>query len=143
MCTLGLGQAVFIRGGYRMVEGPTCARLKRFRKALPHSTTKDSVPCPRSAAREHKIIRTRHCKQMQFLNCHPHQRKRWSVGWPKHVRAYGGWLGSEELMKDVAACDKPRGGGKQPLIRGFPNGVTQRDEVALSYAESIGIVKGT
>jgi len=46
-------------------------------------------------------------------------------------------------MKDVAACDKPRGGGKQPLIRGFPNGVTQRDEVALSYAESIGIVKGT
>ena len=23
--------------------------------------------------------------------------------------------------KDVAACDKPRGGGKQPLIRGRPN----------------------
>lgn len=30
----------------------------------------------------------------------------------------------EEAMKDVAACDKPRGGGKQPLIRGFPNGET-------------------
>ena len=23
--------------------------------------------------------------------------------------------------KDVAACEKPREGGKQPLIRGFPN----------------------
>ena len=29
--------------------------------------------------------------------------------------------------KDVAACDKPRGGGKQPTIRGFPNGVTHFD----------------
>ena len=29
-------------------------------------------------------------------------------------------------MKDVAACDKPRGGGKQPVIRGSPNGETQR-----------------
>ncbi len=28
-------------------------------------------------------------------------------------------------MKDVAACDKPREGGKQPLIRGFPNGEIQ------------------
>jgi len=26
--------------------------------------------------------------------------------------------------KDVAGCDKPRGGPKQPLIRGFPNGGT-------------------
>ncbi len=30
----------------------------------------------------------------------------------------------QESMKDVAACDKPRGGGKQPLIRGSPNGET-------------------
>ena len=29
-----------------------------------------------------------------------------------------------EAMKDVAACDKPRGAGKQALIRGFPNGET-------------------
>ena len=29
-----------------------------------------------------------------------------------------------EPMKDVVACDKPREGGKQPLIRGCPNGVT-------------------
>ena len=29
-----------------------------------------------------------------------------------------------EAMKDVAACDKLRGGGKQPLIRRFPNGET-------------------
>ena len=26
--------------------------------------------------------------------------------------------------KDVAACDKPRGAGKQALIRGCPNGAT-------------------
>ncbi len=30
----------------------------------------------------------------------------------------------KKTMKDVAACDKPRLGGKQPLTRGFPNGVT-------------------
>ena len=29
-------------------------------------------------------------------------------------------------MKDVVACDKPRGAGKQALIRGFPNGETHR-----------------
>ena len=29
-----------------------------------------------------------------------------------------------EAMKDVVACDKPRGVGKQTLIRGFPNGET-------------------
>ena len=27
-------------------------------------------------------------------------------------------------MKDVAGCDKPRGGAKQPLIRGCLNGAT-------------------
>ena len=27
-------------------------------------------------------------------------------------------------MKDVAACDKPRGAGKRALIRGSPNGET-------------------
>ena len=33
----------------------------------------------------------------------------------------------QEAMKDVAACDKLRGGGKQPLIRRFPNGETLSD----------------
>jgi len=46
-------------------------------------------------------------------------------------------------MKDVAACEKSREGGKQPVIRESPNGVTQRDEVALSSAEYIGVEKGT
>ena len=32
-----------------------------------------------------------------------------------------------KLMKDVAACDKLRGGGKQPLIRRFPNGETCKE----------------
>ena len=30
----------------------------------------------------------------------------------------------QEAMKDVVVCDKPRGAGKQALIRGFPNGET-------------------
>ena len=30
-----------------------------------------------------------------------------------------------KAMKDVVACDKPRGVSKQTLIRGFPNGETQ------------------
>jgi len=41
-------------------------------------------------------------------------------------------------MKDVAACDKPREGGKQPLIRGFPNGETQSCEAGLQLSEFIG-----
>lgn len=31
----------------------------------------------------------------------------------------------QEAMKDVVACDKLRGGSKQPLIRRFPNGETR------------------
>lgn len=30
-------------------------------------------------------------------------------------------------MKDVVACEKPRGAGKQALIRGYPNGETRLD----------------
>jgi hypothetical protein len=30
----------------------------------------------------------------------------------------------QQAMKDVAACDKPRGAGKRALIRGCPNGET-------------------
>ena len=42
---------------------------------------------------------------------------------PRHQRA----------MKDVAVCDKPRGAGKQALIRGFPNGETQLCEAQLLW----------
>ncbi len=52
-------------------------------------------------------------------------------------------FGSKKLMKDAAACDKSRGGGKQPVIREFPNGVTQADEVGLPATEYIGCVEGT
>ncbi len=41
-------------------------------------------------------------------------------------------------MKDVAACDKLWGGGKQPLIQRFPNGVTLLDEVEKFMPEYIG-----
>ena len=32
----------------------------------------------------------------------------------------------QQAMKDVVACDKPRGAGKQALIRGSLNGETRR-----------------
>ena len=52
-----------------------------------------------------------------------------SIWWmPRHLWA----------MKDVAACDKLRGGGKQPLIRRFPNGVTRPSKPRLSLSEYIG-----
>ncbi len=44
----------------------------------------------------------------------------------------------QKTMKDVAACEKLRGGGKQPLIRRYPNGETRRDEVASFMPEYIG-----
>ena len=37
----------------------------------------------------------------------------------------------KKTMKDVAACDKLRWGGKQPLTRRFPNGETYPDEVRM------------
>ena len=43
----------------------------------------------------------------------------------------------------MAACDKPRGGGKQPLIRGFPNGETPPQELRRPTSEYIGCVEGT
>ncbi len=46
-------------------------------------------------------------------------------------------------MKDLAACEKLRGGGKQPLIRRYPNGETQFRFAGLSYIEYIDIWKCT
>ncbi len=46
-------------------------------------------------------------------------------------------------MKDVAACDMSRGGGKQPMIRESPNGATHADEVGVPPAEYIGGKEGT
>ena len=42
-------------------------------------------------------------------------------------------------MKDAAACDKPREGGKQPLIRGFPNGETLRWKNVVNAAKRRGV----
>ena len=39
--------------------------------------------------------------------------------------------------KDVVACVKPRGGGKQPLIRGYPNGETQHGKPVLLRSSSV------
>ena len=44
----------------------------------------------------------------------------------------------EEAMKDVAACDKPRGAGKQALIRGCPNGETLRDDKSRNLPQQCG-----
>jgi len=43
-----------------------------------------------------------------------------------------------KTMKDVAACDKLRWGGKQPLTRRFPNGETYLDEVEMPRALAWG-----
>ncbi len=42
-----------------------------------------------------------------------------------------------KAMKDVVACDKPRGVSKQTLIRGFPNGETHTIR-GVSTPEYIG-----
>ena len=41
-------------------------------------------------------------------------------------------------MKDVAGCDKPRVGPKQPLTRGCPNGETHPREARILLTEYIG-----
>ncbi len=49
----------------------------------------------------------------------------------------------QKTMKDVATCEKSRGGGKQPLIRESPNGETLPVEGRKSITEYIGYVKTT
>src|SRR6476469_4095485 len=49
----------------------------------------------------------------------------------------------QEPMKDVGACDKPRGAGNRAVIRGFPNGETQPSRTRLPTPEHIGRVEGT
>ena len=44
----------------------------------------------------------------------------------------------QEPMKDVGACDKPRGAGNRAVIRGFPNGETQPSRTRLPAPEHIG-----
>lgn len=40
-------------------------------------------------------------------------------------------------MKDVAACEKPRLGGKQPLTRGYPNEETHLEGSSRYHALNI------
>ncbi len=61
----------------------------------------------------------------------------------RDTRAYGGYLRHHAAKKDVAACDKPREGGKQPLIRGFPNGETPLSKPQRPITEYIGDVEHT
>ena len=50
-----------------------------------------------------------------------------------------GWMSwHREATKDVVACDKLREAGKRALIRRFPNGETQLDDLQLLTAECIG-----
>ena len=48
-----------------------------------------------------------------------------------------------EAMKDVGACEKPRGAGTQALIRGCPNGETHLAQARYRQTEYIGLVKLT
>src|SRR3970040_663418 len=43
-----------------------------------------------------------------------------------------------QAMKDVAACDKPRGAGKRALIRGCPNGETRPARVIPVRIHRVG-----
>ena len=65
--------------------------------------------------------------ELRLVSLHlmPHARSR--------LRLYGQvnkrtrWMPRrQEAMKDVVACDKLRGAGKQAVIRRFPNGETHR-----------------
>jgi len=50
----------------------------------------------------------------------------------------------QKTMKDVAACDKSRGAGKQALIRECPNGETRHVvKYMSSITEYIGYLKKT
>lgn len=49
----------------------------------------------------------------------------------------------KEPKKDVAACEKSRGGGKQPLIRECLNGETHMSEAHVPHPEHIGVRAGT
>ena len=40
-----------------------------------------------------------------------------------------------EAMKDVGACEKPRGAGKHAMIRGYPNGETRRGSYRVTSQE--------
>ena len=42
-----------------------------------------------------------------------------------------------EPTKDVVACDKPRGAGKQALIRGCPNGETHAPEGCMPICRGV------
>ena len=44
--------------------------------------------------------------------------------WENRIKSIWWMPRHKKPKKDVAACDKPRLGGKQPLNRGFPNGET-------------------
>ncbi len=41
----------------------------------------------------------------------------------------------QEAMKDVGACEKPRGAGKHAMIRGYPNGETRRGSYRATSQE--------
>jgi len=59
------------------------------------------------------------------------------VLWSKtSLGADGGCLGWSRRWRTWGACDKPRGGGYQPLIRGFPNGETQHGSTPCYHAVS-------
>jgi len=44
----------------------------------------------------------------------------------------------QEAMKDAGACEKPRGAGKHAMIRGYPNGETQRFQRYLARGANAG-----
>ena len=86
-----------------------------------------------------------------FLESEPHSetRRLKSLKEKPQIGLYGQafkciwWMPRQlKAMKDVVACDKPRGVSKQTLIRGFPNGETHCFR-AVPAPEYIGCLERT
>ena len=71
-------------------------------------------------------------KSVHTSNALPSNPKQFGV-WMVEARKGIRWMAwQEEPTKDVVACEKSRGGGKQPLIREYLNGETPPQSYAVT-----------
>ena len=111
----------FCKGGDPAAGSPT-ATLLRLKTLLIDASQSDSMPKVLDGV---NVIEVACCMtfghSQECLRLYGQVTKRiWWMPW------------RQQAMKDVVACDKPRGAGKQALIRGFPNGATQPARVICS-----------
>jgi hypothetical protein len=118
---------VYSRGSVRRRQNLPSARSLTIRKVLTSSDWRFVIPTTKRVIQvSHSQYDQRHVNPV-CLGLYGQANKRtWWM--PRR----------QEAMKDVVACDKPRGAGKQALIRGFPNGATRPPFRGSSAAEYIG-----